>query len=217
MIKIFQAGILTLLFLLPPNVVAAGAKEDIQRARELFDKGDFEGSVTFSSYAIDSGELSGTTLAEAYYHRGLSYSRLIKSDNALSDFELAITFDPTLVPAWSSICFQKAIEKKQFDDGLVACNEALRLDPRHGPTYAIRGDIWSLKGNFDAALRDFTQAGNLAPDNWMILYNRGRLYDTMGESEKARSDLAKAYGMAPAWGRVHPSARDLFKKYGLNN
>ena len=195
----------------------ADATEDIRRADELYAAGDFKASVKFLSRVIDSGERSGEALAMIYFKRGLTYGRYLKNAEALSDFELSVIFDPGHVAAWSSICYQKSVHLGELDEALSACNQALRLNSDHAPSYGMRGDIWRLKGNFSEGQKDYNHAVRLNPEHWLLRYNRGFFYDHFDKRNKAKTDLTDAYRMAPGWGRNSGITRALFKKYGLTN
>jgi tetratricopeptide (TPR) repeat protein len=209
--------VVAILLMAPAIEASADATEDIRRADELYAASEFEASVKFLSQAIDSGELSGEALATIYFKRGLTYGRYSKNDEAISDYEIAIIFDPTHVAAWSSICYQKSVHQEKLDEALSACNQALRLDSNHGPSYGLRGYIWRQKGNFAEGEKDYNHAVLLSPDNWLIRFNRGHFYDHFDERNKALRDLTEAYEMAPSWGRTHSTTLYLFKEYGIVN
>ena len=90
----YSKFIVVAILLMCPSIGAlAGASEDIRHADELYAAGAFEESAILLGRAIDSGELSGETLAKIYFKRGLAYGRYFKNAEALSDYELAIIFE----------------------------------------------------------------------------------------------------------------------------
>ena len=52
-----------------------------------------------------------------------------------------------------------------------------------------RGDTLLLLGRADEALEAYNAAMPLTPDDAYILYNRGRAYEALGDTEKARADF----------------------------
>ena len=80
----YSKFIVVAILLMCPSIGAlAGASEDIRHADELYAAGAFEESAILLGRAIDSGELSGETLAKIYFKRGLAYGRYFKNAEAL--------------------------------------------------------------------------------------------------------------------------------------
>ncbi len=198
-----------------PRFAFADASVDYNKALKQAEYGNFQAAIDLLDRAIDSGELSSEHTAKAYYDRGLANGRLGRSDKAQRDFESAVIYNSSNVKAWSSICYEKTEKRENLDEALDACNEALRLDPLHGPTYNIHADIWYRKGNNSEAEKDYKHSVRLDSDNWLVYFNRGVFYDDIGQPDNARRDLTAAYVKAPAWGRTHSGTLSLFKKYGL--
>jgi tetratricopeptide (TPR) repeat protein len=78
-------------------------------------------------------------------------------------------------------------------------SEALRLDPSHGWAYNNR--CWSrgLLRQSTQALGDCDEALKLLPDQPEILDSRALAYWQLGEQDKAREDLARAYAIEPSF------------------
>jgi tetratricopeptide (TPR) repeat protein len=214
-LKDLGLGGLMLVLVSLPGGASAGTAEDINRARKMGKAGDFQSSVNLYGQVIDNGGLYGKELADVYYSRGLMYDRLRQNDAAIADYKAAIAIDPAHIAAWSSICFQLIKEKPpRLDDALSVCNQALRLDPKHAPSYGIRAEIWVAKGNKIEAEKDYDHALRLDAGNWQLHFNRGIFYHRNGRKDDARRDFNEAYRLAPGWGRTHPSTVRLFKEYG---
>jgi len=84
------------------------------------------------------------------------------------------------------------IHAEQFDCALGACSEAIRLDSRLATGYACRGGVLSNKGEFLNAIKDFDSALKLQPENGDFYYNRAQVYDRLGNTDEALTDLARA-------------------------
>ncbi len=56
-----------------------------------------------------------------------------------------------------------------------------------------------VKGDFDKAIADFSEAIRLDPKDADAYFNRGRAYEKKGETERARADFdqAKILGYKP--------------------
>jgi tetratricopeptide (TPR) repeat protein len=194
--------------------VRADGTSDLRQARELADKGEFETAIDYYSRAIGSGDLGNKELAGAYHGRGLAHGRTRDNDAAMADHRLAVRTDSTNVRALGSLCFQ-LLKHERAEDALRACNEALRLDADYGVGYGIRAAALRKLDRIDEAYADYTRALEMAPDNWILFYNRGLLNEQQSERARARADFAEAYRIAPAWGRVGEPYLAKFRAYGI--
>ena len=55
----------------------------------------------------------------------------------------------------------------------------------------------ALKGNYDQAITDYTQAIKLKPDDTEAYYNRGNAYDSKGNHDQAITDYTQAIKLKP--------------------
>ena len=66
------------------------------------------------------------------------------------------------------------------------------LNKECAETYYKRGIAHSKKGELKLAIENYTQAIELDPDNSDAYYSRGGAWLRLGETEKAKADLATA-------------------------
>lgn len=92
----------------------------------------------------------------------------------------------------------------QFEDSarqIKGCTEFIRLGKALGPNLAVaytnRGIAYAAQGNFKRAIRDFTEAIKLAPDDPHPYYNRGNAYYDLKKYEKALADYTAAIERGP--------------------
>ena len=209
-------AVLLLLGAAASSPAQADAWDHVRDGDRLADAGRFEEAVAAYTRALSSRELRGEDLGRAHYSRGLANGRLARRGPALRDFEAAVAANPRHVSAHSSICFEQMLAEKYLK-ALDSCDEALRLDSNHGPTYSIRAKIWVRKGFKDEAMKDFNQAIKLQPGNFIIRCERARLHDDNGSRENAIADLRAYEQHRPQWARnarIHPCGK-LMSKYGL--
>ncbi|MBT7760934.1 MAG: tetratricopeptide repeat protein, partial [Rhodospirillaceae bacterium] len=147
--------------------------------------------------------------------RGVSRGKLNKHRLALRDHKKAVGLDPDYVSAWSSICYQHTAVTKQLEDAMAACNHALRLDPKHAPSYALRAEVWHGQGQPDQAEQDFAHSLQLAPTIWGVYFNRGLFYHDTKRPGKAKQDFIKAHNLAPAWEQRKMATAPIFQGYGI--
>lgn len=76
---------------------------------------------------------------------------------------------------------------------IALLNEALRLNPRLWQAWQYRGEIRLLAPDAaGSALRDFTEAIRLAPDEPHLYVLRSRAFTLLGQESPARADLEAA-------------------------
>ena len=69
--------------------------------------------------------------------------------------------------------------------------------------FIIRGTIFAEEGQFDLAVRDFTEAIRLRPDYHAAYYNRGLTYVKMERYEEGVQDFTTIIGVAPTHQGAH--------------
>lgn len=109
------------------------------------------------SRSIESGELSGERLAEAYVDRGTA--RLLASDvpAALADYDAAIAAAPHYVPAyvWRGQAWDANADRRRASADF---DYALTLDPKAWQAYGARGLMLARTGAVDRAMPDLGRA-----------------------------------------------------------
>ena len=69
--------------------------------------------------------------------------------------------------------------------------------------YVIRGSMFADEGEFDSAIRDFTEAINLRPDYDSAYYNRGLTYIKLEQYPEAIADFSAAIAIIPEHQGAH--------------
>jgi tetratricopeptide (TPR) repeat protein len=81
--------------------------------------------------------------------------------------------------------------------GLALLDEALRLDPGLWQAWEYRGQIHLGKpGGAESALKDFTEAIRLAPDEPHLHLLRSHVFTLLGQDSSAQADLEAAARLA---------------------
>ncbi|GHV14767.1 hypothetical protein FACS189491_11450 [Spirochaetia bacterium] len=93
-------------------------------------------------------------------------------------------------------------DEKDYDNAIIACNEAIRLFQifdrnNSGRGYNLRGNVYSAKGDYVQAIADYTQAIKLDPDYEVYYSNRGLSYRAMGDYDSAIADFTSAIQIDP--------------------
>ena len=88
-------------------------------------------------------------------------------------------------------------ERGQYDEAIVECTKAIKLEPQLTMAYNNRGLAYHKKGELDKAIADFSKAIELDPNYAEAYFNRAYAYHRKGgEVAKAASDLEKCIEMS---------------------
>ncbi len=111
-----------------------------------------------------AGDLSHIAMAGTLVNRGLVQVAAGRNDAAMSDFDAAITRDPSLASAYitpgAALLCAALYEAARAD-----FNQAIALGTGdHHLAYFNRGEAQEASGNLVAAYHDYRKAQELAPD-----------------------------------------------------
>jgi tetratricopeptide (TPR) repeat protein len=91
----------------------------------------------------------------------------------------------------------KCLDRGEYDSALTFANRAVRCRPDFWITYYARAHVFEARGDFAESLRDYTKADSLGyydglADRYDTLAERGRVYEKMGEFDKAAAAYCEA-------------------------
>lgn len=95
----------------------------------------------------------------------------------------------------SVILCQSQVQKKQFDEALKSCEEAIKVNPTIGTMG--RGMAYAGKAKFSEAINDFSVVISLNPQMAMAFMYRGGAYQQKGDYKAAVNDYERASSMNP--------------------
>jgi len=150
-----------------------------------------------------------------YYLRGLQYLHMTNESGfkfALQMFGKAIEIDPEFARAYAGVANTHSLIAQWLDRSQAhldaadrASLRALELAPNLAESHSARGFALSLKGDFEAASKEFERALELDPQNYDALYLYGR-------SRLVEGRIAEA---ASLWGKAHATQPDEFQSVVL--
>ena len=145
-------------------------------------------------FKVDEG---GSTLAN-------SLSVMVKSIGAL---RAAVDADPDFVDGWTGLALASALrfsygtdqaaKERSLDEGRVAIQRALALDPDSAEAYAAMGLIHDFERDPVMARAAYEHSLALNPDSPMVLRWLSRTADTFGEFHLAAGYARRAAELAP--------------------
>jgi tetratricopeptide (TPR) repeat protein len=142
-------------------------------------KGSGPEALSACTRAIESGQFSGTELAQLHTNRGVERRRQRDIDGAIADYTDAIRLNPNEPFAFNNRANIKR-DKGDIDGAIADYTEALRVDPGYTAGYVNRGLVHERKGDLEKARADYKEALARPPK-----YGNGR-----GGQEMARRRLA---------------------------
>jgi tetratricopeptide (TPR) repeat protein len=84
------------------------------------------------------------------------------------------------------------LDSNDHDLRIESCSAIIQRNPKDVVAYHNRGDAYSLKGDIDRAISDYTKAIELNP-NYVPAYNsRGQAHTRKGDYNRAVSDVTNA-------------------------
>lgn len=135
-------------------------------------------NTTLCVHGWDETVQKNYSQALALYQECIATGNLTPSSLARTYRNIGITYRGDHQP-------QKAVE---------AYTKALELNPKDAwNDYVDRGNAWSDLNKFDKAFEDYDKAFALIPHFNHAYYNRGIVYERMGNLAKAHEDFISAY------------------------
>jgi tetratricopeptide (TPR) repeat protein len=124
---------------------------------------------------------------------------------AINDFDLAISIEGrTLTPDQRHFvshlnkvnCLQ---DLNEVDEAIAVLSNTIGSNPNISALYRARGDAWTAKKNYRAAVADYTRAIRLSPTDKALFFNRGWIHHEFGALDLARKDYEAAIDIDNAY------------------
>jgi tetratricopeptide (TPR) repeat protein len=181
----------------------AGWLEQAQHAARNANSPDELSSVLeFCDHGLRSGpdEKLSTSLrrlsAWAHNRRGELLADADRTDDALGDFQAAISLDPTCSLAFHNRAVTFA-QQNQFDAALRDFNRVIELNPGLAVAYRNRAELLAALGRLEEAVGDYNQALESLPNDAQLYRGRAYAYQQLGDFSKSATDFDRALEIAP--------------------
>ncbi|HUO03062.1 MAG TPA: tetratricopeptide repeat protein [Rhizomicrobium sp.] len=135
-------------------------------AKQCFDTAQNGADLKFGLEHCNTAVIDPMTTyrAQTFVNRGIIRYDMGDGQGALSDFNVALTNNPSLGDAYLNRALVLISEKRPAD-ALAAINEGIALGATNLQiAYYSRGEIEDDAGQYDAAYRDYRQALEIKPD-----------------------------------------------------
>ncbi|KAI9199213.1 uncharacterized protein BJ171DRAFT_632051 [Polychytrium aggregatum] len=155
--------------------------------------------------------------AQAFYQRAVLYYKLGKYELAAADYTSVLDLDSTSSSAYLSLGLIQLKYFHDYGEALDCFIKAIQYDPVKLPAYLCRGDLYQMlyhkslgeitdvmliekrikrkmNMNFiDRAIKDYSRAIHLCPNNYLLYLYRGRLLLKMSHMKEATHDFRAAF------------------------
>ena len=180
---------------------------------------------TISRYGNLNVQRSSATidpqLAQKHYRRGNTYSNLERLDDAIEEYQLAITADPNFADSYRNLANIFYFQER-FDDAIPMLQRfiALQTERTAGLIASLNtlGQLLRIAGRLDEAFPIDLSAIENDPENdsqvyvmGNTYYNAGRLDDAIAIYEKALSVMENDAFIHRTLGRMFDESGDLEK------
>jgi predicted Zn-dependent protease len=92
---------------------------------------------------------------------------------------------------------QTALQEKNPQRAMTLIDSALKIEPREGLFYALKGDIYYGQKQYDSAEKLFTTAINHNAEFFLFYLERGLTHEKLKQNAKAKQDLQKSITLLP--------------------
>jgi tetratricopeptide (TPR) repeat protein len=167
----------------------AGTPKELTAVIELCERGT--GNET-------EGKSSSSRRLAAWAHnrRGELYADAERTEDALNDFQSAITLDPNCSLAIHNRAVTLA-QQNEFAAALRDFNRVIELNPGLSVAYRNRAELLATLGRLDEAVADYNQAIDNLPKNPQLFRGRAYAYQRVGKFREALADLNRSIEMSP--------------------
>lgn len=91
---------------------------------------------------------------------------------------------------------QQLLFEEKTGEAVAAYTKAIELNVTQPDYYLVRGIAYALQHQNDAALADFNKAIELNSKLAPAFFHRGKLHESLGNAQQAKTDLDKAEQLA---------------------
>lgn len=170
----------------------------------LFERGlsyDNLGNYELAIHEYTEAIRLNSTYAEAFFQRGSDYGLLGDQFQSHQDIERALALIGDDADGLETIGNHYAV-RSDYNHALRVFDEVIRRHPSHKFALTQRGIIYLEQGDYDRAIADYTQAGDVLA--------RGRAYRKKGDYDHAIQDFSETLREYPDYAFGHQERCELY-------
>lgn len=178
----------------------------LMRAEQYINENEYEAVPAMFAEAIRLD----STMTQIYESRGAYLQKLNRHDQAITDFNQAISINPTVSPQ-VYLMRGKSLAAKGFNnEAMLDYNNVLRTWPDSANVYCARGMLYQSMGQLNQAQEDFEQALQIDPNNALTFYSQGVLYLEMKNYERALELFDEAIALDTEYAAAYNRRGEVF-------
>ena len=181
--------------LIAASVAAHGQVNDAERCVAITGNPDL--AIKHCTQAIDSGKLSGDTLAQIHYSRAIEWTAKNDHDRAIADYDAAIRLNPKYVDAYYNRANAWGL-KGDPDRAIADYDVVLSLSPKDPAAHIARAVELMVKGDYARAAAGYDTAIAIDPKSANAAMGRGRVHFYSGDMQRAIADFERALKIEPS-------------------
>ncbi|MFW6358694.1 MAG: tetratricopeptide repeat protein [Chroococcales cyanobacterium] len=146
-------------------------------------KNEEANETCFQALKVDQN-WGNATATQAWYNRGLAFTRLQEPEEAFYAYEWATKLNPDYTQAWTGLC-NLELRLTDYTEALNYCDRALQTNPEDSASLA---QVWLNKARifkqlkqYGEALNAYTQALSLDAEDPIIWTEQGVIYGLLGK------------------------------------
>ncbi|MDP1931017.1 MAG: tetratricopeptide repeat protein [Gammaproteobacteria bacterium] len=163
-----------------------------------------------------AGDTIDAGLAQTHYRRGNTYSNLERYEEAITEYQLAVTADPNFADSYRNLANIYYFQKR-YDDAIPMLARFITLQKRQGPTAGLIASLNTLgqllrdAGRFEEAIDVDLQAIEYDPDNTSQMFVMGNTYFNAGRGDDAIRIYEKALTVRPNDAFIHRTLGRIYE------
>ncbi len=139
--------------------------------------------------------------AEFYISSGLAYGLAQKYDQAVADFNKALSIDPDNAEAYNNKGLYLT-EKGVIDSAIVCFDKAISLKKGFYQAFYNKGNAYAKAGNFTEAIKQYQESIKIKPGYVDAILNMGNSYAAMKDFSNALISFKQVETIEPANAKV---------------
>ena len=173
-------------------------KEDLARAKNLFQKKDYEQASTVLQDIIKNHPND----ASVHFLLGATRQKLLRNQEALVSYQQAVEIDPKMDKAWQQIGFILR-DRMDYQNAEAAFLRASEIDPSSGATLQGLSETYMIMQDYGKALSTYEKLLRIEPNNESAHYNLGTIYLGKKDYPKAKRSFLNTIEINPNFAEAH--------------